>query len=268
MSDLPNRVAGASGESADVRFAASPERNCQRGARCVSQLRISAPTVMVQRVLAPALPRFLEQNPDIGVCLLNRESGGSASDTVEAAICIDATDTMPGTRKVHLASLRDITCASHEFIAEHGEPRAPAGLNPAHCIGIVDDRNKPATWLFRKGSTQISLAPAASLAFNDPQSAAAAAIRGGGFVHVLALAVESQIAAGLLKPVLEEWSEPDRRLFMTYRGVWTDPLERFASFIDGLFPWQSVHKASTGGEKSFRKYLPEVGDKALTAIGQ
>jgi LysR family transcriptional regulator for bpeEF and oprC len=263
MSDVPNRVAGASRESADICFAASPGRVWQRGARCVSQLRISAPIVIVQRLLAPALPRFLAQNPDISVRLLNRESDGNASDAVEAAICIGATDTMPGIRKVHLASLRDITCASHEFIAEYGEPRSPAELNPAHCIGIVDDRNKPATWLFRKGSTQISLAPAASLAFNDPQSAAGAAIRGGGFVHVLALAV-----AGLLKPVLEEWSEPDRRLFMTYRGVSTDPLERFASFVDGLFPSQSLHKASTCGEKSFRKYLSEVGDKALTAIDQ
>ena len=259
MSDESNRVAGASGESADVRFAATLERDWQRGACCVSQLRISAPTVIAQRVLAPALPRFLAQNPDIGVRLLNCESGGNASETVDAAICIGAvTDTMPGIRKVHIASLRDITCASHEFIAEHGEPRSPAELNPAHCIGIVDGRNKAATWLFRKGSTQIPLEPAASLAFNDPQSAAAAAIRGGGFVRVLALAVESEIAAGLLKPVLEEWSEPDRPVSMTYRGVSTDPLERFASFIDGLFPSQSVHKASTCGEKSFRKYPREL----------
>jgi DNA-binding transcriptional LysR family regulator len=244
MSEVANRVDGASGESAHVRFARSPARDWQRGAGRASQLRISAPTVIVQRVLAPALPRFLVQNPDMGVRLLNRESDGNASDTVEAAICIGATDTMPGIRKVHLASLRDITCAAHEFVAKHGEPRSPAGLNPAHCIGIVDDQNRPANWLFRKGSTQISLAPASSLAFNDPQSAAAAAIRGGGFVHVLALAVESQIAAGLLKPVLVEWSELDRHVFMTYRGVSTDPLERFASFIDGLFPSQSELSAA------------------------
>jgi DNA-binding transcriptional LysR family regulator len=210
-------------------------------------------------VLAPALPRFLAQNPDIGVRLLNSESGGNASEKVDAAICIGTLrDTMPGIRKVYIASLRDITCASHEFIAEHGEPCSPAELNPAHCIGIVDDRIKAVTWLFRKGSTQIPVEPAASLAFNDPQSAAAAAIRGGGFVRVLALAVESQIAAGLLKPVLEEWSEPDRHVLMMYRGVSTGPLERFMSFLDGLFPSQSVHKSSTCDERTFRKYSPEL----------
>jgi DNA-binding transcriptional LysR family regulator len=82
------------------------------------------------------------------------------------------------------------------------------------------------------------ISPAGELAFSDVESAVLAAVSGAGYVRVLCSEAAREIAAGLLRPVLEDWN--DERLPVSL--VWSrarEPsigLDLFATFIAGLFP--------------------------------
>jgi LysR family transcriptional regulator for bpeEF and oprC len=129
-------------------------------------------------------------------------------------------------------------CASEEFLAVHGTPTSAHGLNPAHCIGVIDQDNKLHSWSLRRDATEVTIVPEAPLMFSDAHSAVLAAVRGGGMILVPALAVEAQVAAGLLTPLLPDWSAPGPAIWMRQTGPVTSELEAFADFVASLFPSQ------------------------------
>lgn len=84
--------------------------------------------------------------------------------------------------------------------------------------------------------------PAGVLSFSDPEAAVAAAISGAGFVRVLDITAEAQIASGLLQPVLEEWNDgawwPVSVVYPQHRQP-TAKIKAFVEFVAGLFPQAS-----------------------------
>jgi LysR family transcriptional regulator, regulator for bpeEF and oprC len=130
----------------------------------------------------------------------------------------------------------DVLCASEEFLAVHGTPRSAHELNPAHCIGVIDRDMKLRRWSLRRDAAEVTIVPKGPLMFSDAQSAVLTAVRGGGMVLVPALAVEAQIAARLLTPLLRDWSAPGSAVWMQQTGPLTSELEAFANFVAGLFP--------------------------------
>ena len=198
-------------------------------------LRVGVPPVLADTLIAPALPRFMQQHGDIGVRLFTRAHfPGHCVGAGEAALYIGAADTAPRQPALRIATLREIICASCEFIDMHGEPLSPAQLDPSHCIGVLESGPEATIWRLRSGSTQVAIAPASALTFDDVHNAAAAAVHAGGFVCLPDLAVESQVAAGLLRPVLPDWRGCDRSVWISYDGVLTEPLHHFAVFVSGL----------------------------------
>jgi LysR family transcriptional regulator for bpeEF and oprC len=219
-----------------VQLMATPDEDTLRtqAMRTAGHLRIALPAIIAHTLIAPALPRFLEQHRALRVHLVIAEETSHA-DQCDAAICIRsvARHTQWYAR---LATMPDVVCASEEFLTVHGKPRDPRELNPAHCIGLWEEDQQPRAWSFFQGSTEVKLVPAAPLTFSDAQSAVATAVRGGGIILVPALAVEAQIAAGLLTPLLLDWVAPRRAVWMQHSGPLTPQLQAFADFVAGLLP--------------------------------
>jgi LysR family transcriptional regulator for bpeEF and oprC len=139
-----------------------------------------------------------------------------------------------------VGQLRGVTCASPEFIDRVGLPKAPADLNPEHCIAMFKlGTNQAREWLFRKEGIEHTVQPSAPLSFSDPESAVAAAVSGAGFVRALDFTVEAQVASGLLQPVLEDWNEgawwPVSVVYPQHRQP-TAKIRAFIDFCAGLFP--------------------------------
>jgi DNA-binding transcriptional LysR family regulator len=198
-------------------------------------LRIAVPSILASTLIAPALPRFMQQHLEIGVRLFTGlQPSAPFVATGEASLCLCTADTTPTLPALRVATLREIVCASHEFIDAHGEPRSPTELDPSHCIGVLDAGPEPTIWKLRRGRTHVAIEPASAMTFDDVHSAAAAAVHAGGFVCLPDLAVESQIAAGLLQPVLRDWRGCDRSVWITYDGALTEALHQFAVFVKGL----------------------------------
>lgn len=203
------------------------------------QLRIAVPAFIAHTLIAPALPRFLEQYPDARIELLISPENGKP-ERCDAAICVRPLDAKYQWPMRRLAVLFEVLCASEAFLDVHKRPRDPSELNPAHCIGVVDAHTSVGAWSFAKDTQEITVVPAAPLVFSDSQSAVAAAVRGAGFIRVPALAVEAHIAAGLLRPLLMDWTPPNRAVWFKSASPMTPELETFAEFVAGLLPSEAA----------------------------
>jgi DNA-binding transcriptional LysR family regulator len=171
-------------------------------------LRIEVPVTLGRNVLVPALPRFMDQHPQIR---LHVSMSDRSTDLVragfDAAIRIGA---LPDSSLVarRVGQLVAITCASPDFLARHGVPLTPADIRPEDCIALSKVWNgQMRNWVLRRNEIEHVLIPSGRLMFSDVESAVTAAIGGAGFVRALSVGLEAQVAAGLLQPVLQDWNE-------------------------------------------------------------
>lgn len=204
------------------------------------RLRVDVPVSLGRRLIVPALPRFIQQNPELTVQMsMNDRLLDLVQEGVDAAVRVGTLgDSSLIARRV--GSFRGVTCASPEFIERVGEPLTPDDLKPEHCIAMFKlGTNQTREWLFRKNGVERSVMPRAPLSFSDPESAVTAAVSGAGFVRTLDFTVEAQIAAGLLRPVLEDWNEgavwPVSVVYPQHRQP-TPKIRAFIDFVQGLFP--------------------------------
>jgi LysR family transcriptional regulator, regulator for bpeEF and oprC len=213
----------------------SESRGIPRG-----RLRVDVPNSLGRRILVPALPRFIQQYPELTVQMsMNDRVIDLVQEGIDAAIRVGAlSDSSLIARRV--GNLRGVTCASPEFIERVGDPKEPNDLKPEHCIAMFKLGNgQVREWVFKKGGKEQMVIPAAPLSFSDPESAVQAAVSSAGFVRALDFTVEAQIAAGLLVPVLQDWNEdalwPVSVVYPQHRQP-TAKIKAFIEFAVGLFP--------------------------------
>lgn len=213
----------------------SDSRGVPRG-----RLRVDVPISIGRRLIVPALPRFIQQNPELTVQMsMNDRLLDLVQEGIDAAVRVGIlSDSSLIARRV--GSFHGVTCASPEFIARVGVPQSPEDLRPEDCIAMFKlGTNQPREWLFRKGGDEHVVMPRASLSFSDPESAVTAAVSGAGFVRALDFTVEAQVASGLLLPVLEDWNEgavwPVSVVYPQHRQP-TPKIKAFIEFVSGLFP--------------------------------
>lgn len=234
-SSFYERCRDALGQLDHAESEVSESRGVPRG-----RLRVDVPVSLGRRLIVPALPRFIAQYPEISVQMsMNDRVVDLVQEGIDAALRVgNLSDSSLIARRI--AQLRGVTCASPEFIERYGEPRDPTELKPEHCITMFKlGNNQTRAWLFRKGETEHQVTPAARLSFSDPESAVQAAVSGAGFVRALDFTVEAQVAAGLLRPVLQDWNDgagwPISVVYPQHRQP-TAKIRAFIDFVSGLFP--------------------------------
>ncbi len=231
------RVSEQRPEQSGVACRQSPSNAHALDLRTAHHVRVAVPASIGHTLIAPALPRFLEQHRAMRVDLLITEEV-SRFDQCDAVMLTQPVGFGAQSHARRLATVSHVVCASEAFWAVHGMPRSPQELNPARCIGLLDEDLKPRSWSFHRGSTEVDVVPAAPVMFSDAQSAVLTAIRGGGIILVPAIAVEAQIAAGLLTPLMWDWNAPRHAIWLQHTRRPTAQLEAFAEFVAGLFPAQ------------------------------
>jgi LysR family transcriptional regulator, regulator for bpeEF and oprC len=71
-------------------------------------------------------------------------------------------------------------------------------------------------WRFRRGSSDLSVAPVGDMSFSDAGALAAAAIAGYGLAQMRDYYTDDAIAAGALEPVLEKFKPPADQISLVY----------------------------------------------------
>lgn len=201
------------------------------GAR--GRLRVEAPSRMVRKLLAPALPSLLAVHPALE---LELNSNDHRSALLEAGIdCVirvgAAIDTALVARP--LGHLRMATCASPALVARLGLPQQPqalAGYPAIHYGGLPIGR--PEHWDL---SCDVVVPMQGRLSVNNTESYVACACEGLGAIQAPAYDLRDELQSGRLVELLPEFAPPPLPVHALY------PAQRRASrrlnaFLDWVAP--------------------------------
>lgn len=210
-------------------------------------LKVQAPLSFTRRLIAQSLPRFLHVHRGLRVVICDANpADGLLAHNADVAICIGQISE-PGLVVNRIGAVRSVTCASPDFIECIGVPESPAEVDPDHCIAVLEAGSHDALqWQFRRGAETCAILPSAPLAFSDCDSAIAAAVRGGGYVRVLGIEAEQQVAAGLLLPVLDDWNDASQPVAMVHARYCdaNEEILAFRTFMTSIFPHGAVSRVN------------------------
>jgi len=207
------------------------------GVKASGHLRITAPGGFGRRHVAPLVPRFRELHADVTISL-------NLSDRVvdlagEGFDCAVRVGDMPDSSlvSVRLADNRRLCVATPTYIRQHGTPVHPHDLSRFDCLTLSSDASQTRGWSFKvpKGDSSelIYLKPGGPLNCSDGQVLHDWCVAGYGIAWRSTWEVESEIAAGTLVAVLEDFAAPANGIYAVFPQAKLLPL-RVRLWIDFL----------------------------------
>jgi LysR family transcriptional regulator for bpeEF and oprC len=201
------------------------------------RLRVDVPMVFGRSLLTPALPRFQARYPDLQLEVqFNDRKIDLIAEEVDLVVRVGAVRE-PQLIVRRAVTTRLITCASPEYLREHGTPSEPEDLRRHKLIAHLGASNRrPHKWLFQRGRTRRQLSLPFSVAFNSVEAQTLAAIRGAGVMQAMDLVVAEALVAGRLEAVLQPWSAPGASISVVCRSALRDSpkIRVFAEFASEL----------------------------------
>jgi DNA-binding transcriptional LysR family regulator len=196
-------------------------------------LRIAAPLSFGLLHLSAAVNDFLREHPGIEIDLdLNDREVNLVEEGFDMAVRIgELSDSTLVARR--LGNVRFVTCASPDYLAQHGVPQRPQDLS-TH-IGLHYS-NVPLkqTWSFRgDGRAPVVAIPGIRMRANNSDLLAAAAAAGLGIVVSPTFIASAFITDGRLQTVLDDYSRSPVGIYAVYRPGRLMP-RRVLAFADFL----------------------------------
>ena len=200
------------------------------------ELVVTAPVVFGRLHVVPVVAAFLAVYPDIDVRLvLSDRNAQLLDDHIDLAVRIGA---LPDSRMiaVQVGSVRQVACASPEYLAAHEVPRKPADLSKLSCI-TFEALGSTASWRFAKKSGRGDhVAPVRSrLSVNTAEAALDAAIAGAGVTRVLSYQAAKAVEEGKLRLILQGFEPSAVPVSLIHAAQGLLPLKT-RSFIDFAIP--------------------------------
>jgi DNA-binding transcriptional LysR family regulator len=194
------------------------------GLKARGHLRITAPAGFGRRHVAPLVPRFRAEHPDVSVSL---NLGDRVVDLAgEGFDCAVRVGDLPDSSlvSVRLADNRRLCVATPGYLARHGTPRHPTELARYHCLALSSDASQTRGWAFRvpvAGSTGgesevIHLRPGGPLDCSDGQVLHDWCLAGLGIAWRSTWEVETEVATGRLVAVLEDFAAPPNGIYAVF----------------------------------------------------
>lgn len=204
-------------------------------ARPRGELRVNAPVTFGAHSLAPLLPVYMAENPEVTIRL-------NVSDRVvdlvdEGYDCVfrtgpltDSTLMARGLRPIEL-----ITCAAPAYLKAKGTPRHPRDLSKHECLGFsgsaIEER-----WEFSGKDGTVAVTVKSRFSANSGQALKQAALAGFGMILQPVELMQEELKSGKLVRVLIKWrsTRPMHLLFAPDRRI-TPKLRSFIGFAAEQF---------------------------------
>lgn len=197
-------------------------------------LRVQIPPGLLRLVVAPELPGFFADYPEIRLELMARNViPDFVGDRLDAAVFVgDLPDSALVARTVGHVPL--ITLAAPEYLARRGTPATPADLAAHDTIGVMASATGRASpWSFQKGGAFERFAPSGPLIVEEVGAAVTAASGGIGIVQLASYLAFNEVRSGRLVPVLDDWRPGafEVRLVLPPGGLRPRKLRVFEDFL-------------------------------------
>ncbi len=207
------------------------------GVKASGHLRMTAPAGFGRKHVAPLVPRFRELHGDVSISLnLSDRVVDLAAEGFDCAVRVgDLPDS--SLVSVRLADNRRLCVATPSYLKRHGTPQHPSDLTRFDCLTLSSDGSQTRGWLFRlpKGADGelMHLKPKGALDCSDGQVLHDWCASGYGIAWRSTWEVASDVAAGTLVAVLEDFAAPPNGIYAVFPHARHLPL-RVRLWIDFL----------------------------------
>lgn len=200
-------------------------------------IRLTTFGYAARTILAPRLPRFLLDHPDISVevivedRLIDLVAGG-----FDAGIRFGETVERDMVAVPVGPALRTVVVGTFDYFAQHSPPQTPADLNAHVCINYrLLGGGGLLPWEFARDGREIKVRVGGRLIVNDETIGGAAVRAGAGLGYMLEHDVADEIADGRLIQVLDDWCPPFPGCHLYYPSRQVTPALRV---LIGALRWQ------------------------------
>ena len=206
------------------------------GVKASGHLRITAPAGFGRRHVAPLVARFRELHADVTITLnLSDRVVDLAGEGFDCAVRVgDLPDS--SLVSVRMADNRRLCVATPRYLQLHGTPQHPGELSKFDCLTLSSDASQTRGWAFRVprnaqgrhgegllanaqpgGDPEIiHLKPGGPLDCSDGQVLHDWCLAGYGIAWRSTWEVESEIRAGRLVAVLEDFAAPPNGIYAVF----------------------------------------------------
>ena len=186
------------------------------GVKASGHLRITAPAGFGRRHVAPLVPRFIAQHPEVSLSL-------NLSDRVvdivnEGFDCAVRVGDLPDSSlvSVRLADNWRLCVATPAYLKRAGQPKTPAELSRHECLALSSDASQSRGWAFMSQGEVTYIRPSGRLDCSDGQVLHDWCLAGLGLAWRSTWEVEHEVASGALTVVLEEFSAPPNGIYAVF----------------------------------------------------
>ena len=214
-------------------IAASEARISQGNLKASGHLRLTAPAGFGRRHVAPLVPRFLKQHPELEISLnLSDRVVDIVNEGVDCAVRVgDLPDS--SLISVRLADNRRLCVAAPAYLARAGEPRHPSELSRHECLTLSIDASQTRGWAFNIDGVVTHLRPSGRLNCTDGQVLHDWCVAGLGLAWRSTWEVEQEVLGGKLRTVLDAFIAPPNGIYAVFAHAKHLPL-RVRLWIDFL----------------------------------
>ncbi|WP_316181823.1 MULTISPECIES: LysR family transcriptional regulator [unclassified Bradyrhizobium] len=196
-------------------------------------VRFAVPMTFGVKKIAPLLPVFLEQYPEVSIDLhMSDATVDLIGEGFDLALRIAR---LPDSSLVarRLCAMPRYTVAAPSYLKRHGRPTHPMHLAEHKCFGYAY-LSTAGVWHYTNAAgEQASVRPAGQLRVNNGEAVLPAVIAGLGIADLPDFIVADAIASGEVEVILKGWSQPEgaMHLVMPPGGPRPARVEVLAEFL-------------------------------------
>lgn len=186
------------------------------GLKASGHLRVTAPGGFGRQHVAPLVPLFIDQHPDVSVSL-------NLSDRVvdlvhEGFDCAVRVGDLPdsGLVSVRLADNRRLCVATPGYLKRAGVPKTPSELHRHECLTLSSDASQSRGWAFVVNGELTHLRPGGRIDCSDGEVLFEWCKAGRGIAWRSTWEVEAQVKDGSLVSVLDDFAAPPNGVYAVF----------------------------------------------------
>src|SRR4051794_17976107 len=172
-------------------------------------VRLAVPMTFGVKAVAPLLPEFLEQYPEVSVDLhLSDAMVDLIGEGFDAGLRIAS---LPDSSLIarRLCAMPRHTVASKAYLKRHGRPTHPMHLAQHRCLGYTY-LSTPGVWHYSNAKgEQVSVRPAGPLRVNNGEALMPALLAGLGIADLPDFIVGDALASGEVEVILTDWRQTE-----------------------------------------------------------
>jgi DNA-binding transcriptional LysR family regulator len=216
----------------------SAEDSLTVGAKSASgRLIVTAPTAFGRKHIAPHLPAFIAEHPNLAITLhLSERMVDLKNERFDLAIRI-ADLKSADLIAARLARNHRVVCGAPSYFKRAGKPKALADLAKHNCMVTSTEDGVADSWTFQDKGKPVAMKVGGNLQCNDGEVLTRWSIAGEGLAWRSAWEVSEEVKRGRLLTVLDDFAVPGNNINAVYpeRRLLPAKVKFFIEFLRKAF---------------------------------